>query len=137
MSISVMSKLKDKSGFTLVEIVVTILVGAIFAISVTTVVSANTHLVQSSRDLVAVNSFVESKVEELRSIGYIGLNVGTTDITSQLPSDLNAPRSGSLQISQVSDGLKKADITVTYNNQGEQQTYAYATYVGELGVGQY
>lgn len=128
---------KSQAGFTIVELVVTILVGAIFAISVTTIVSANAHLVQKSRDLVSVNSYVESKVEELRSIGYVGINTGTTNITSELPSDLKPPRSGTLTITSPAVGLKKVAIAITYNDQGVQRTYQYSTYLGELGVGQY
>lgn len=126
-----------QTGYTLVELVVTIMVGGVFAIGVTTMVSANSHLVQRSRDLVSVNSFVEDKIEELRSIGYSGLAIGTTDIASELPADLNSPRSATAQISNPSTGLKQAVIEITYNDQGAQQTYSYSTYIGELGVGQY
>ena len=126
-----------QSGFTIVELMVTIFVGGIFAISTTTVVSNNAHLVQRSRDLVVVNSYVEGKVEELRSIGYSGLNIGTTDVTNELPSDLQKPRSASLQISSPLTGIKKVDLSISYNDQGTQQTYPYTTYIGELGVGQY
>lgn len=127
----------NDSGFTLVELVVTILVGAIFAVSVTTLVSENAHLARRSRDLVAANSYVEGKVEELRSIGYAGLGLGTTDITNELPGELNSTRSGSLQITSPASGLKQASITVNYNDQGVVRTYSYTTYIGELGVGQY
>lgn len=125
------------SGFTLVELVVTILVGAIFAISVTTLVSENAHLARRSRDLIAANAYVEGKVEELRSIGYAGLTVGTTNITNELPDELNSSKSGSLHITAPVSGLKQADITVSYNDQGVNRTYSYTTYIGELGVGQY
>lgn len=121
----------------MVELVMTIMVGGVFAISVTTMVSANSHLVQRTRDLVSVNSYVEDKTEELRSIGYSGLSIGTTNVTSELPDDLNTPRSATVEITNPSTGLKKADISVTYNDQGAQQTYSYTTYIGELGVGQY
>lgn len=126
-----------KSGFTLVELMITILVGGVFAISTTTVVSENSHLVQRSRDQVAVNSFAEGKIEELRSVGYSGLNIGTVDITTELPSDLQKPRSASVQITSPLTGIKKVYLSITYNNQGTQQTYPYTTYIGELGVGQY
>jgi prepilin-type N-terminal cleavage/methylation domain-containing protein len=127
----------SNSGFTLVELVVTIAVGAIFAISVTTLVSENAHLARRSRDLIAANSYVEGKVEELRSIGYAGLSLGTTDITAELPSELNSSKTGSLQISIPVNGLKQADITIQYNDQSVNRTYSYTTYIGELGVGQY
>lgn len=124
-------------GFTIVELVVTIVVGGIFAISVSNLVSENSHLSQRSRDIVTVNSFVEGKVEELRSIGYSGLSNGTTTVTNQLPSELDSPKSATVVITTPTNGLKKADISVTYNDQGVNTNYSYTTYIGELGVGQY
>jgi prepilin-type N-terminal cleavage/methylation domain-containing protein len=130
-------KINSSSGFTLVELVVTILVGAIFAISTTTLVTTNAHLAQRSRDLVAVNSYVEGKAEELRSAGFAALPVGTSNVTSELPDDLNSSKNATVVITNQATGLKKAVIDVTFNDQGTQRNYSYTTYIGELGVGQY
>lgn len=128
---------KDQSGFTLVELLVAIVVGAIFAGSANLIIVQHTHLAQRGRDLVLANSYVESKVEELRSVGFGGLSNGTTDITNELPSDLKAPHTASLAITSQSTAIKKVVISLTYNDQGSTRNYSYTTYVGELGVGQY
>lgn len=129
--------MKNESGFTIVELIVAIVVGTILITSAILLMTSTERLSQRQRDLTAANSFVEQKVEALRSAGFLGLNDGTTDITSELPAELNSPRDGSLQISTAGGGLKKVDITLIYNDQGTNRTYSYTTYVGELGVGQY
>lgn len=126
-----------QAGFTIAELVIGIAVGAIIVSSATLLLTSHLHLSQRSRDLVIANSFVEHKVESLRSIGFLGLANATTDITSEMPSELSTPRSGTLQISAQSTAVKKIDISLTYNDQGATRTYTYTTYVGELGVGQY
>ena len=129
--------MKKEDGFTIVESIVAMIVGAIMIGSATLILTSGQRLSQRHRDLVIANAFVEQKVEALRSLGFLGLSDGTTNITSEMPSELNSPRSGSLQISTPSGGLKKIDLSITYNDQGTNRTYAYTTYIGELGVGQY
>lgn len=128
---------QDQYGYTLVEILVTIIVGAILVSSISLVVSNQSFLAQRGRDVTIANSYAENKVEELRSVGYLGLTDGTTNITSELPSELGSPRSASLVISTVTTGIKKAVLTISYNEQGATRTTSYTTLVGELGVGQY
>lgn len=129
-------KIKSQKGFTIVELVVTIMVAAIFFLALNVAYTSYVHLGERVKDLTLANSYAESKVESLRNIGFNSLAVGTTTITNELPSDLNAPRSSTLQISSPQTGLKKIDLTIMYNDQGTSRTYAYTTYIGELGVGQ-
>lgn len=124
-------------GFTLVELLITLIVGAIVVTGLNSIVTSQAFLGQRTRDLVLANAFTEGKVESLRSKGYLGLSDGTTDITGELPSELNAPRSGSIQIAPYTSATKKVSITITYNEQGKPRTYSYSTLIGELGVGQY
>lgn len=126
-----------QAGFTIVELIVTIIVSAIIIGVVNLALVNQTHIGQRNRDLVAANSYVEAKVESLRSAGFKALAIGNTDITSELPAELSAPRSATLTVSTVDDATKKIDISVTYNDQGTSRTYQYSTYIGELGVGQY
>lgn len=128
---------KNNSGFTIVELLVTIVVGVLFTIALGLIVSTHTHISQQNLDLATANSFAEQKIEELRSKGFLSLNTGSTNITNELPSQLASPRSGTLVISDQSTGLKKIELAITYNDQGKAKTYQYSTYVGELGVGQY
>lgn len=128
---------KSESGFTLVELMVTLIVGAILITGLHSIVTSQTYITERSRDLVIANSYVEAKVEALRSLGYSGLVNGTTDITSELPVELNSPRTASQVVTTQSVAIKKIVINLTYNEQGTQRSHSYTTLIGELGVGQY
>jgi len=131
-----MLKRQPQDGFTLIELVTTILVATVFLLALNNSVTSYTHTGQEVRDFTTANSYVEAKVEALRNTGYNSLAVGTTDISSELPAELLRPRSASLAVTAPSSGIKKVDISVTYNDQGASRTYSYTTYIGELGVGQ-
>ena len=128
-------KTEDQAGFTIVELVIAIIVGTGFILITNTAVNNYTHLATRNRQLTLANAFAEGEVEALRNTGYNGLGVGTTDISSQLPSALQSPKSASLKVSSLSGGIKQIDITISYNDQ-IARTYSYTTYLGELGVGQ-
>lgn len=124
-------------GFTVVELIVAIAVGGVLATSASVIIVEQARVSQLGRDTTLANSYAETRIEAARSAGYLNLANSTTDITSDLPDELSPPRSGSLTISDHATGAKLVALTITYNNQGEAQTYNYQTLVGELGVGQY
>lgn len=129
------NKVGNKSeGFSIVELILSITIGVLFITSLTQITNNYVSLGQKSRNVILSNSYVEGKVEALRNIGYNGLNVGTTDLSSELPAQLPTPRSATMTVTSPSNGLKQADISVTYNDKGKVQTYSYTTYVGELSV---
>ena len=120
-----------------VELIITLIVGAILILSLHSIVVSHGYLSQRSRDLLIANAYSEQKIEALRSKGYLSLANGTTNITSELPSELAKPRSASLVISSQTAAIKKVHLSLTYSEQGVARTYTYTTYIGELGVGQY
>lgn len=128
---------KEQSGFTVVELLLVIVVGSILVLSINTILTSHAYLSQRGRDLILANAYAELKMESLRSIGFLGLTDGTTDITNELPSELSNSRNGTLVISNFSPSVKQVLITITYNEQGKSRTYSYKSYIGELGVGQY
>jgi|SRR5579862_3916394 len=128
-------KLAAQSGFTIVELIVAMIVGTSFIITTNSAVNDYTHLSTRTRQLTLANSFAESEVEALRNNGYNSLTLGTTDISSQLPSGLQSPKSASLVVSSPLAGIKQVDLTISYYDQAVR-TYSYTTYIGELGVGQ-
>ena len=127
---------KSSDGFTLVELLVAIAVGAIVTGVLSQVVTSYVHVAQRGRYMNLANSYTEAKVEALRNSGYNSLTAGTSSLTSELPTQLPLSRSASITVSSPSTGLKQIDITVSYNDQGQTNSYAYTTYIGELGVGQ-
>lgn len=128
-------KLKNAEGFTVVELIVAIIVGVIFISSLNLAVNNYTNLGARGRHLVLANSYAEAKVEGLRNSGYNAIGLGTSSLTSELPAQLPG-RNGSMTISQPQSGIKQIDLTISYNDLGNNRTYTYRTYIGELGVGQ-
>lgn len=124
-------------GFTIVELLITLIVGAVLITGLHSIVTSQTYITERSRDLVIANSYVEARIEALRSLGYSGLTDGTTDITSELPAELNSPRSANLIVTTHTTAIKKVVINLTYNEQGTERSHSYTTLIGELGVGQY
>ncbi len=130
-----MKRVED--GYTIVELIVSMVVATILILALNAVVTSHLYISQRNRDLVRANAYAESKVESLRSIGFLGLADGTTDLTSELPSELSAPRSASQVIGAQAVDIKLITLTITYNEQGKTQSHVYKTFVGELGAGQY
>lgn len=126
----------NQGGFTLVEILVAIAVAGVMIGTLSEVVTSYVHTAQRGRYLNSANSYVEAKIESLRNTGYNSLIDGTTSLTSELPTQLPPNRTSSMTISSPSAGLKQADISISYNDQGNNLSYSYTTYIGELGVGQ-
>ena len=130
-----MIKKNKNAGFTLVELLVSIIVGGIIIASLGQVVNSYINVSKSGRYMNLANSFAEAKVEALRNDGYNNIATGTTSLTSQLPSQL--PKgTASMTVTTPSGGIKEIDLSITYHDQGSNRTLNYTTYVGELGVGQ-
>ncbi|HET9850163.1 MAG TPA: prepilin-type N-terminal cleavage/methylation domain-containing protein [Candidatus Saccharimonadales bacterium] len=124
------------AGFSIVELIIAIAVGGLLVLATNNIINTYLHTGQKSRNLLLANSYVEGKVEALRNQGFNALNVGDSDITSELPSALPNPKSASLDITNPSPGIKQIDITLSFYDQGTTRSYSYTTYIGELGVGQ-
>jgi prepilin-type N-terminal cleavage/methylation domain-containing protein len=127
----------NHSGFTIVELLITITLIAISVPAIALMIDAIGGVNDRARDLASIHALVERKVETLRSIGFTGLANGTTTFTSELPTSVAEPRSATYTISSLNAGVKLVSVTVTYYDHGKTQSLAYKTYIGELGVGQY
>lgn len=130
------NKQPDQAGFTLLELVVTLAVGAILIFVVTQVITQLVVTNERARDLGVANTVVEEKMESLRSQGYVALADGTYDFSSELPVELLNPNSASYTISSFTPAIKKVDVQISFNDAGSSRTYNYSTLIGELGVGQ-
>jgi hypothetical protein len=125
----------DSAGLTLVELVVCIALAGVIVIALSGVTNNQLHLSQRGRYLNLVNSFAESEIETLRNDGFNSLNIGTTNLTSQLPSQLPPKSSASMTVVSAYTGVDQVSLTITYPDQGHNNTYNYTSLIGELGVG--
>lgn len=130
---------KNDIGFTLVEVIVTIVVAGIMMIGLSTTVVGIRLINARSKDAALINSVAIEKVEELRSRTFIQLDDGSYDFTNELPDTITNDRSATYTVSSVpgNASLKEIVVSINYNDFNNESTYEYKTYIGELGVGQY
>lgn len=129
--------MKNQQGFTITELLITIVVFAILVPVFGGLISTIGSLNDQARDRATIHALVENKVESLRSISFTGLSDGTVDFTNELPESITAPRSATYVVTAVNPALKRIDVVVTYTDKGGPSSLEYRTFVGELGVGQY
>ncbi len=127
----------SQAGFTIVELLITIVLLALAVPVLGSLVSMLSGVNDRARDMAIIHALAENKVESLRSAGFGNLAVGTVTFTSELPSTIATPRSAQYVVTSPSVALKQVQITISYNDHGQTRTLNYRTYVGELGVGQY
>ena len=92
---------------------------------------------RQSKDLTIANAYAENKIESLRSAGYLGVEEGTYDFTTELPDNLRQPRSATYTVTSPSPDLKQIDVILSYYSGQGAENLTYRSYLGELGVGQY
>lgn len=125
----------SNSGFTVIELLISIGVIAIVIPALASGINNLTVINNRSHDLTLANLIAENKAELLRSTGFNSLTVGTHDFTSELPKEIS-PIAATYEITNPQNGIKEIDIAITYNDYGNPRTMTYKTIVSELGVSQ-
>jgi prepilin-type N-terminal cleavage/methylation domain-containing protein len=134
---TIQGKRNRQGGFTLVELMVTIVVlglviagvgGLYYVMQITEV--------KSQRLDIAMRA-ARTKIESLRNNGYNSLTPGSNiNFTGELPSSLPAGKTGTVVVSQPLPELRRVDVTVQYSDYGKQQTVTLSSNIGVLGIGQ-
>ncbi len=125
------------SGFTLVELLVTLIVLGI----VITSMGGLYYLmqiteVQSQHYDLAVRA-ARTEIEDLRNNGYNSLNPGSNiNFTASLPASLPKGKTGTVAVSQPVDDLRRVDVTISYTDYGKAQTITLSSEIGVIGLGQ-
>lgn len=124
-------------GFTLVELIVTIVVLGIVITSLGTLYyEMQVAEVRSQHYDLAVRA-ARTEIERLRNNGYSALTPGGTIVfTSSLPTALPRDRAGSVAISQPTADLRRVDVTITYADYGRAETIILSSDIGVIGIGQ-
>lgn len=135
-NISMTIKTKN-TGFTIIELVVTIIVLSILIISITSLLINIEKSQHSSLLLESASRSGEQEIESLRNNNYTSLTPGSSiDFTNELPAVLPSPKSGIASISQPVDGLRRVDVTITYTDGTRTKTVALSSLIGQIGIGQ-
>lgn len=127
---------QKESGFTLVELTVSI---TVIGIVITSVIGLFLTVQSTQRRTMYLESATRAaqrEMESLRNNNYNNLVAGQTiNFTSQLPTNLKQ-RKGTVTVSEPNDGLKRIDIAVEYYEGSDRQEVKLSSLVGILGITQ-
>lgn len=129
--------IKDKNGFTLVELIATIAVLGIVAIGVANMFYTIQSVQRKANLLDRATRAAQSQVEVLRNNSYNSLTNGVPiDFSDSLPDSLPAGSTGTVAVSEPSPGLKRVDVTVSYDDGNNQQSVSLSSLIGVIGLSQ-
>jgi prepilin-type N-terminal cleavage/methylation domain-containing protein len=127
---------QNRHGFTIIELVVTIVIAGIIIPAVAVALTNLSVVNKVARDKALANMIVQNKVETLRSSGFNSLSDGTTSFVAELPNTIGSPRSASYTVSTPAAGIKQIDLSVSFTEYRVAKSLSFRTYISELGVGQ-
>ena len=124
----------DKHGFTLVELLVTIIViGIVFTGISSIFISIQCAQVKTSY-LESATRAGQKEIESLRNSNYNNLTVGQNiDFSSSLV-DLPKGSTGTVVVTEPTPGLKRVDVTVAYTYEGQTKNVNLSSLIGVIGI---
>lgn len=126
-----------QTGFTVVELVLTVVAFGFISAAIGTLFLSIQGIQRRTAYLETATRTANKEVEALRNNNYNLLTTGTTiDFTSQVPTTLPAPRSGTVNITEPVPGIKRVDVTVSYTDHGDQQKIELSSLIGVIGISQ-
>ncbi len=126
------------SGFTLIEVAVALVVAGLIIISLSNIFIAISVVQRQSDHLALATRSAEQEIESLRNSHYNTLvdSPPPIDFTSQLPTALATPRSASVNVSEPSAGIKRLDVTITWQEGSRSKTIELSSLLGNIGIAQ-
>ena len=129
--------MQDQRGFTLVEIVVTLVMIGVVMIGLGTLFLTIQRVQAQATYTEIANRAAQREVESLRNSSYNNLAPGEDiTFTEDLPDTLPAGATGTVEVSEPTQGLRKVDVTVSYHYAGAQRSVTHSSLIGILGITQ-
>lgn len=131
------AKFRSNSGFTLVEMMVTIVVLGLAVTSIAALYLSMQSAQAKSQYMDLATRAAQTEIEVLRNNSYNTLKNDTTiDFTSDLPNGLPADSTGTVYITKPAYGLRKVDVTVSYSSDGQSNKVELSSMIGVIGISQ-
>lgn len=128
---------KREDGFTLVELLVTLLVVGVVVSSVAILLSTIQQGQRQTALLETATRAAQRQIEVLRNNQYGQLEPDQDiDFTDDLPATLPDPKTGTVEVSEPAPGLRRVDVTVTYREGGQDRSVELSSLIGVLGITQ-
>lgn len=126
---------RNTQGFTLVELLVTIIViGVVFSGLSSIFIGVQRAQVQTNY-LESATRAAQTQIESLRNINYNNLTPGVDiDFSNDLPETLPSNSTGNVVVSEPATGLRRVDVTVTYEYGGENKDVVLSSLIGVIGI---
>ncbi|MBA2279102.1 type II secretion system protein [Candidatus Saccharibacteria bacterium] len=130
-------KKRSQAGFTIVELLVAIVVIGMIIVGITNLYITIETTQRKTYHLELATRAGERQIESLRNQQYSSLTPGVDiDFTSELPADLHSPKTGTIEVSEPSAGLRRVDLAITYKDGADQRTVQLSSLIGVIGIGQ-
>lgn len=131
-----MQRIKTSGGFTIVELTLTIVFLGFVALGLSSIYITLENMQRQSGYIEIANRAAQTEVESLRNSNYNQLIAGQNiDFTSQIPKGL-PKANGNVVVSEPQEGLKRVDVTVTYNAGSKAHTIKLSSLIGVIGITQ-
>lgn len=127
----------NHSGFTLVELLVSIAVVGLAGLGIATLFYTIQYTQQQSMYYDAATRAAQRQIEVLRNSSYNSLpNDQDIIFTDDLPGILPSDKQGIVHVSEPTSGVKKVDVTVSYSSHGRNKQVSMSSLIGVIGLGQ-
>lgn len=130
-----MKLIKNKNGFSVIELVVAIVMLAGLAASASSFVLGTNNIQKRVKHRESAIRAAQNEMETLRNGKYSTLVNGVNiDFTGSLPLDLPKNKSGTVVVSEPIVGLKRVDVTVSYNDGNTPHSVKLSSLIGQIGL---
>lgn len=135
--------LKNSDGFSVVELLITLVVVGVIFLAFTTTFAGVENISKKASDISTAGQQAYAKLQEYENLNFNNLPatapVNTLqqveDFSSSLPVVLQQPRSGLVYVNTKSNTLKQVVVKITFGSGADQRYIEYDTMIQKNGVG--
>ena len=130
-------------GFTVVELLITLVVIGVLFTSFTTTFAGLENISKKGNDVTLASTQAFSKLQTYENLNYTSLPatapagtlVEVEDFSGSLPTSLESPRVGKVYVNSSTSSMKQVLVRVTFGSGSSQRFIEYVTFIQKNGVG--